>query len=106
MILTTKLFKQNNTPVSVRFGLAFQLVLLNIKDWKLDPIDIRPAHLKTVLSEVYELPIDHGISCDSCAKIVSESYTHPTLVESRREKRPGRPLTRARDLKAERIGGE
>jgi hypothetical protein len=94
MSIVTKLYKQNGTPVSVRFGLALQLVLLKIKDWQLELKEIWAEHVKLDNSGVYEVPIDHGVACNCCSKIVTESYTHLTLAESKREKRPGRPRLR------------
>jgi hypothetical protein len=89
-----KLFKVNGTPVFVRFGLALQLVLLDIKDWQHELKEIWAEHVKLDNSGVYELPINHGISCRCCSKIVTKSYTHPTAAESKRERRPGRPRRR------------
>jgi hypothetical protein len=86
-----KLFKQSGTTIYVRFGLALQLVLLNIKDWQQELEELWAAHVKADTSGIYELPIDHGISCDCCTKNIHESYTHPTRIESKRERRPGRP---------------
>jgi hypothetical protein len=54
-------------------------------------------HVKADTSGIYELPIDHGISCRCCTKISVESYTHPTTAESKRERRPGRPRLGGRE---------
>jgi hypothetical protein len=89
-----KLLKDNGTPVYVRFGIALQLVLLNIKDWQQELKELWALHAKSDTSGIYELPIDHGISCSCCKKINAESYTHPTAAESKRERRPGRPRLR------------
>jgi hypothetical protein len=89
-----KLFKDKGTPVYVRFGNALQLVLLNIKDWQQELKELWAALVKADTSGVLELPIDHGVACHCCTKIGVESYTHRTLAESIRERRPGRPRTR------------
>jgi hypothetical protein len=89
-----KLYKQYGTPVYVRFGLALQHVILDIKDWQIDLKELWAVHVKSDTSGIYELPIDHGISCRCCKKISVESHTHPTAEESKRERRPGRPRLR------------
>ena len=94
MNAVVKLYKERGTPVSVRFGLVLQLVLLNIKDWQQELKDIWAAHVKLDTSGIYELTVFHGTTCDCCTKIVKESYTHPTITESKRERRPGRPRLR------------
>jgi hypothetical protein len=90
MTITKKLFKQSGTPVFVRFGLYLQ-VILKIKDWQQELQDIWAVNLKVENFCLYELPIEHGISCHCCTKIITESYTHPTIAETKRERKPGRP---------------
>jgi hypothetical protein len=80
-----KLYKQYGTPVYVRFELALQHVILDIKDWQQELKELWAVLVKSDTSGIYELPIDHGISCRCCSKIIQESYTHPTLGESKRE---------------------
>jgi hypothetical protein len=89
-----KLYKQYGTPVFVRFGLDLQHVILDIEDKNQELKDIWAWYVKADTSGVYEPTINHGISCYCCSRIGVESYTHPTLVESRRERRPGRPRLR------------
>jgi hypothetical protein len=89
-----EIYRDTGTPVYVRFGLALQLVLLNIKDWQQELKEIWVALVKADTSGLYEFPINHGRACDCCTKIVIESYTHPKAAESKREKRPGRPRLR------------
>jgi hypothetical protein len=89
-----ELYKEKGTPVFVRFGIALQLVLLNITDWQQELKELWALHVKADTSGIYELPIDHGISCRCCTKISAESYTHPTAAESKRERHPGRPRMR------------
>jgi hypothetical protein len=73
-----KLFKEYGTPVYVRFDNALKLVLLNIKDWQHELKDIWAEHIKLDNSGVYEVPVEHGVTCKCCAKIIRvESYTHP-----------------------------
>jgi hypothetical protein len=96
MLATSKIYKENGTPVFVHFGLELQRVLLTINDWEEELKEIWAAHIKLDTSGVYELSIDHGISCDCCTKIVHEPYTHPTLATRRQERHPGRPRLKAR----------
>ena len=86
-----KLYKDRGTPVYVRFGNTLQVVLLNIKDSQEELKEIWGEHLKGGSSGVFELPINHGIACNCCSKFVHESYTRPTIAESKRAKLPGRP---------------
>jgi hypothetical protein len=88
-----KLYKQNGTPVFVRSGLALQLVLLDIKDWQQELKDIWAEHVKLDTSGVYELPVEHGVTCNCCSKVIQqESYTHPFNYELREgPHKPGRP---------------
>lgn len=86
--------KDRGTPVYVRFGNALQHVLLHIKDWQQELKELWAALVKADTSGVFELPINHGISCRCCSKIVTKSYMHPTAAESKRERRPGRPRLR------------
>jgi hypothetical protein len=96
LITTEKLFKEYGTPVFVKFGIALQHVFLNIKDWQQELKELWALNVKADTSGIYELPIDHGISCRCCTKISVESYTHPTAAESKRERRPRPRLRRER----------
>jgi hypothetical protein len=91
-----KLFKQDGTPVSVRFGLDLKHVILDIEDKDQELKDIWALHVKADTSGVYEPTINHGISCHCCARIIRiESYTHPFDFEVKTgPKKPGRPRTR------------
>jgi hypothetical protein len=97
MNLTTKLYEHNGTPFHSRFGLALQLAFLNGKDWQQELKELWAALVKADTSGVLELPINHGMACNCCSKIVTESYTHPTTAESKRERRPGRPRLKRND---------
>jgi hypothetical protein len=79
-----EIYRDTGTPVYVRFGLALQLVLLNIKDWQEYLKEIWAA--KSDKSGVLELPINHGVECKCCTMIGA--------AESKRERRPGRPSQR------------
>lgn len=59
-------------------------------------------HISSIHSELVEALRKHGrsncialprdiVSIHSSTRLVHKSYTHPTLTESRRERRPGRP---------------
>jgi hypothetical protein len=91
-----KLYKQYGTPVYVRFGLALQHVILDIKDWQQELKELWAVLVKSDTSGIYELIIDHGVACDCCAKIIrQESYTHPFDCEVRAgPHKPGRPRLR------------
>jgi hypothetical protein len=91
-----KLYKQYGTPVYVRFELALQHVILDIKDWQQELKELWAALVKADTSGIYELTIDHGISCDCCTKKVHEPYRRPTLATRRQERHPGRPRLKAR----------
>jgi hypothetical protein len=97
LIVTEKLFKEYGTPVFVRFGIALQHVILDIKDWQQELKELWAVHVKADTSGIYELPIDHGISCRCCTKISVESYTHPFREEVKQgQHKPGRPGMRMR----------
>jgi hypothetical protein len=84
---TKKLYK---TTVFVHFGLELQRV--SIDDWQQKLKDISAAHLaSTAISNVYELPIDHGISYKCCTKIILDPYSRPALTVHKEVRRPGRP---------------
>jgi hypothetical protein len=57
MIVTEKLYKEDGTPVYVRFGNVLQLVLLKIKDWQEELKELWAAPVKADTSGVFELPI-------------------------------------------------
>lgn len=93
-LITDKLYKETGTgtPVFVKFGLAFQLVLLQIEDWHQELAEIRSAQIAAGPTGILEPTIQHGIQCCCCTKIVHESYTCPTAKEvKQRRHTPGRP---------------